>query len=187
MFEFADEAPKEIQYGSLTNLPKLFPDIFTAFQMLLLLGWARRRLFISLFCCYAAFISASTPGHTYQLCALRGRLERGASLVAVSMMSALSGARILMQVPSGIVRNLESKVQISHPPPVGYRLRRFLGTAILPSVRCGPEWDVDLLCVYKVMIPSYTLAVIDPNPFSSTNPRLFPYFPLSLSPFVSSV
>ena len=51
-FELADKIPEDVQHANVANLPKLFPDIFTAFQMLLLLGWARRRYFVSLFCCY---------------------------------------------------------------------------------------------------------------------------------------
>ena len=99
-FEFADEGPEEAQHGSLANLRRFVPAIFTSFRRLLLWGSTRRRLLISSLCCHAAFISASTPGPARQPCAPRGRLEHGTSSAAVeSMTSAISVAMSLVQVP----------------------------------------------------------------------------------------
>ena len=50
-FGFADEIPEDIQHGSLANLPKTFPDIFTAFLRLLFLGSTRGHLSVSFLCC----------------------------------------------------------------------------------------------------------------------------------------
>ena len=74
-FEFADAIPEEAQHASLANLPKVFPGFFMVFQRLLLWDSARRYLLASSLSCYAAFISASTPGPAHQPCAPRGCLE----------------------------------------------------------------------------------------------------------------
>ena len=98
-FEFADEVPEEAQHGSLANLPKIFPAIFTVFRRLLLWGFARRCLLASCFCCHAAFISASSPGSAHQPRAPHERLERETVLAAVeSMTSAMLVAMSLIQV-----------------------------------------------------------------------------------------
>ena len=76
---------------------------------------------------------------------LRVRWQFGRTAVK-SMMSAMSVAMSLMQVPSGIgggagtiaFRNLASKVRVSHQPPEVGRLRSFLGTIPPPKVWCGP-------------------------------------------------
>ena len=66
-------------------------------------GSARRFFLASSLYVYAAFISASISGSAYQLCAPRGRLERGTNPAAVeSMTSAMSVAMSLIQVLSGI-------------------------------------------------------------------------------------
>ena len=102
-FEFADEVPNEAQHGSLAHLPKIFPDIFTAFRRLLLWGSARKCLLASSLCCHASFISTSTPGPAHQPCAPRARLERGTDSAAVeSITSAMSVTMSLLQVPSEI-------------------------------------------------------------------------------------
>ena len=49
------------------------------------------------------------------------------------------------------VRNLASKVRVSHQPPEVGRLRCFLGTVPLPPVQCGPAWDMNFR-VYKVVV-----------------------------------
>ena len=85
-FEFANEAAKKARHGSLAHLPKVFPAIFTTFRRMLVWGSARRCLLASSLCCHAAFISASTPGPAHQLCAPRGRSERGTSSAAVERM-----------------------------------------------------------------------------------------------------
>ena len=101
--QFADEVPKEAQHGSLAHLPKEFPAIFTAFRRLLLWDSARRVLLASSLCCHAALISAFTLGPAHQPCAPFGRLEgRNDSAAVESMMSTMSVAISLMQVPSGI-------------------------------------------------------------------------------------
>ena len=62
-FEFADEVPKEAQHGSRAHLTKVFPDIFTAFQRLLLWGSARRCLLASSICCHVAMLRSSQLPH----------------------------------------------------------------------------------------------------------------------------
>ena len=101
-FEFA-KSQKKLSTAALRTFRRFFSAIFTAFRGLLLWGSVRRCLLASSLCCHAAFISVSTPGPAHQPCAPRGRLERGTNSAAVeSMMSVMSVAMSLMQVPSGI-------------------------------------------------------------------------------------
>ena len=127
-----DEVPKEAQQGSLAHLPRFLPAIFTTFRRLLLWDSTRRCLLVSSFSCHAALISASTPGPAHQPCAPRGRLERVTNSAAVeSMTSAMSVAMSLhtgaigdwWQCVNHRVRNLASKVRVSHQPPKVDQLR----------------------------------------------------------------
>ena len=102
-FEFADGVPKKAQHGSLAHFPKVFSGHFHGLSKIDVVGSARRYLLASSLCCYAAFISAPTPGSAHQPCAPLGCLEPGTKSAAVeSMTSAMSVAMSVMQVPSGI-------------------------------------------------------------------------------------
>ena len=124
-FECADEGPEVAQHDSLANLLKTFQ--------------LSPRYFEGCCCCGILRVGAPPPSvapcrvhlslHTGPraptLCSARALGERGASSAAVeSMASAMSVAMSLMQVPLGIggkcvnhrVRNLASKVRVSHQP-----------------------------------------------------------------------
>ena len=87
--------------AALRNFHRFLPAIFTAFRRSLLLDSARRRLFISSLCCHAAYNSASTPGFVHQFRALRGRLEHGASSVAMDrrLIRCVNGRRPPSEAP----------------------------------------------------------------------------------------
>ena len=97
------QAQKKLSTAALRAFQIFLPAIFKAFRTLLFWGSARRRLHVSYLCCHASFVSASTPGPAHQSCAPRGHVERGASSAAVeSMTSAISVAKSLAQMPSGV-------------------------------------------------------------------------------------
>ena len=130
----------------------------TVFQMLLLLGWVHRRLFISLFCCYTAFISASAPEPANQACAPRGRLERGARSVAVEgMTSVMSVAILLMQVPSGIGVSAAIIAFVNRHQMFGSAINRLgstvFGSFVLsPYLRLRADLHGKRTCVCKILI-----------------------------------
>ena len=101
-FEFADKGPEGAQHGNLPNLSIYLTAILTAGRRFLFWSFSRRRLLSFSSCCYASFISDTTPRPAYQPCVPRGRLKRGVRSVAVeSLTSVMSEPMSLIEIPSG--------------------------------------------------------------------------------------
>ena len=151
-FEFADEVPKEAQHGSLAHLPNIFSSHLHGLSKVAVTEFCTYvppRL-LSLLLCYV-HLSLHTGPRATTVCsawALRARYQFGRSGKHdighigddVTDAGAIGGC---WKCVNHRVRNLASKVRVSHQPPKVGQLRSFRGSVPLPPVWCGPAWAAD--------------------------------------------
>ena len=155
------KSQNKLSTAALRSFQRFFPAIFTAFRRLLFWSSARRYFLTSSLCLPSCVhLSFHTGPRAPTLCsarALRVRYQFGSS---EKHDVGHVGGDVTVAGPIGDwwrfvshrVRNLASKVRVSHQPPKIGQLRSFLGTVPLPLVWCGPSWDADFR-VHEIVTP----------------------------------